>query len=128
MQPLRMDSPSPPPCGEGSGVGVATRTAVRVDPPPQPSPARGEGAVRARGYSSKIARCHHRGGSVISVTPMIENHRAHRLVACESAPIMACLTLNLIFFAGAKMIRAFALLFAAVTLLAGADQARAQGF
>src|SRR5258705_4362271 len=28
---------------------------------------------------------------------MIENHRAHRLVACETAPIMACLRANLIF-------------------------------
>jgi len=40
---------------------------------------------------------------------------------------MACLRAKSI-FAGDEMIRAFGLLFAAVTLLAGSDHARAQGF
>jgi tRNA pseudouridine32 synthase/23S rRNA pseudouridine746 synthase len=46
---------SPPPCGEGSGVGVEFDNAASSNdyPPPQPSPTRGEGAVSARGDSSR---------------------------------------------------------------------------
>jgi len=57
----------------------------------------------------------------------VRKSEAHAAVACEITPIMACLAVNSI-FAGGNMIRAFALLFAAVTMLAGVNPARAQGF
>src|SRR5437879_894773 len=61
------------------------------------------------------------------LTAAFENRSSHVAVACEIAPIMACLAGKSI-FAGDEMIRAFALLFAAATLLAGTDHARAQDF
>jgi hypothetical protein len=36
-------------------------------------------------------------GSVISVTPISGNHRAHRLFACEITPVMACLAADSFF-------------------------------
>src|SRR6184192_2599212 len=53
---------------------------------------------------------------------------AHTAVACEIAPIMAFLQAKSIFLERTKMIRGFALLVAAVTLLAGAGHARAEAF
>jgi hypothetical protein len=61
------------------------------------------------------------------LTAALENRYAHGLFACEIAPIMACLAARSI-FARTKMIRAVASMLAVVTLLAGAGQARAQGF
>jgi len=55
-------------------------------------------------------------------------HRSPRgIAACEFATGMACFAVKPI-FVGAKMIRAYALLFAAVTMLGGAGQARAEGY
>jgi lipoprotein-anchoring transpeptidase ErfK/SrfK len=53
---------------------------------------------------------------------------AHAAVACEIAPIMAFLRAKSIFLERTMMTRGFAFLVAAVTLLAGAGHARAQGF
>src|SRR3982074_3545991 len=66
-------------------------------------------------------------GSSAFFNAAFENRSPHVAVACEIAPIMACLAGKSI-LAGDEMIRAFALLFAAVTLLAGTDHARAQAF
>src|SRR6185369_12110120 len=49
-----------------------------------------------------------------------------RLVACEIAAIVACLAAYGDFLARKKMIRAFAFLFAALTVLAGVGHAQAQ--
>ena len=63
------------------------------------------------------------------LTAAFENGWGHGLVACTIAAIMACLAAYSDFFTRKKkMTRAFALLFAAVTVLAGAGQAQAQGF
>src|SRR6266436_2053130 len=75
-----------------------------------------------RGY------CSHRQGRDGFFTATPENRRPHVAVACETASIMACLAAKLICPTRQNMIRAFALLFAAVALLAGAGHARAQGF
>src|SRR6267143_7150956 len=82
------------------------------------------GAVRQRFRG----HCSHRqgGDGFFAATP--ENRRPHVAVACETASIMACLAAKLICPTRQNMIRAFALLFAAVALLAGAGHARAQGF
>src|SRR5918999_4559622 len=61
------------------------------------------------------------------LTAAFENGCGHRLVACTTAAIMACLDLHSqIFSRGRKMIRAFALLFAAITMLVGTGHAQAQ--
>jgi L,D-transpeptidase-like protein len=62
-----------------------------------------------------------------SVTALVENPAAHGLVACEIFPVVASLVTKPISPERTHMTRAFALLFAAVTLLAGAGQAGAQG-
>jgi len=66
---------------------------------------------------------------LLFLTAAFENGCGHGLVACTIAAIMACLDRQIqIFSRGRKMTRAFALLLAALTMLAGAGQARAQLF
>src|SRR5580692_5388260 len=60
-----------------------------------------------------------------SVTAVFENRYSHRLVACETAPIMACLmTKSLVW--GHDMIRILALLLVTAAWLAGAGPSNAQ--
>jgi lipoprotein-anchoring transpeptidase ErfK/SrfK len=58
---------------------------------------------------------------------IFENPGPHGLVACESSAVMACLA-QVDFHEEELMTRAFACLFAAVTLLAGAGHAQAQNY
>src|SRR3981081_1519026 len=82
------------------------------------------GAVRQRFRG----HCSHRQGSdgFFAATP--ENRRPHVAVPCETSVVMACLSTKLICPTRQNMSRAFALLVAAVALLAGSGHARAQGF
>jgi len=71
--------------------------------------------------------CCHRFRRVAFFNRGIRKCRAHRLVACEIVAIVACLVTHRFFREEEIMTRAFALLFAALTVLAGASQARAEG-
>src|SRR3984893_15012905 len=72
-------------------------------------------------------RCPHRGSSVISVTPMLENHWLTRPWVAKWRRLWPSRRIIRFFLERTKMTRGFAFLVAAVTLLAGIGHARAQG-